>query len=299
MDNLIDRVASTAFLISHIRAAEEGQPEPLFHDPYAQYFHHEPTAQRIAQFGARVPIFFTCLRVRTRWGDDLVSQELDRGTTQVVTLGAGFDCRALRFGRPGVTFFEVDRAEVLAFKAGRLADAGVEPAAVAVAADYTTWDLIDGLVAAGLDPTRRTLILWEGNTYYLPPEQVIGVLDILSSGLREPHIAFDYFGSAIIEGRSASPTMGFFSNALKKMGAPWQGWIDNLREVASAVDLAVVDDRPVRALASRYVPQLDLGADLDVEMGFGVLAPAAKWHPAHRDVARREQEWPADYEGIL
>jgi len=273
MDDLVDRVGATALHIAHIRAAEQARPDALFHDPYAHHFHHGPTAEQMENF-QRVRIFITCIRVRTRWGDELVKRELDRGTTQVITLGAGFDCRGLRLARPGVTFLDVDRAEVLAFKAERLTAAGVKQGAVAVAADYTAPGLIEALVTAGLDPSRRTLVLWEGNSFYLPTPVVTQVLKTLSSGLREPHIAFDYFGSAIIEGRSASPEMAYSVGILKRLGSPWQGWVDNLKAVASEVGLAVAEDRPVRALASEYLPHLDLGADADAEVGFGVLARA-------------------------
>ncbi len=273
LDDIIDRVGATAFHIAYIRAMEKTLPDALFDDPYAHHFHHEGTARQMEQY-KKFAIFLLCIRLRTRWGDDLVKRELDKGTKQVVTLGAGFDCRALRLARPGVTFYDVDRDEVLAFTAERLEAAGVEPKAVRVAADYSSPKFVDALVAAGVNPSRRTLFLWEGNTFYLPSAVVQQVPKNIAAGFKEPVIAFDYFGSAIIEARSSSPTLVRVVDVLKSIGAPWKGSIDDLGAFASNVGLKVLDDQPVRALAAQYMPKMNLGPDTNSEVGFGVLGRA-------------------------
>ena len=50
------------------------------------------------------------MQVRTRVIDDVMLDFVRAGGRQVVLLGAGFDCRALRFEREleGATVFEVD-----------------------------------------------------------------------------------------------------------------------------------------------------------------------------------------------
>lgn len=48
------------------------------------------------------------LRVRTSFFDRVVLNALNRGTTQVAAIGAGYDGRALRYAKPGVRWFEVD-----------------------------------------------------------------------------------------------------------------------------------------------------------------------------------------------
>src|SRR6476469_6821790 len=50
------------------------------------------------------------MQVRTRILDDILLEFVARGGTQVVLLGAGYDCRALRFAErlAGATVFEVD-----------------------------------------------------------------------------------------------------------------------------------------------------------------------------------------------
>jgi methyltransferase (TIGR00027 family) len=219
----------------------------------------------------RMVIFPLVIRARTRWGDDLVKKHLAEGTTQVVTLGAGFDCRALRFARPGVTFYEVDRAELLAFKAKRLQAGGVQPVAIPVHADYTAADVVDALSAAGLDRARRTLVLWEGNTYYLPNQENERVLRTLAAGLADVLIAFDYFGPEIIDGRSASPGLRQAVAALQRLGAPWQGHFDDLSAVAAKLGLAIVENRRHHEIHADYLPHQDLGDDAGAEVSFALL----------------------------
>src|SRR5580704_10403160 len=48
------------------------------------------------------------LAARVTWFDDQVTKALDTGIDQVAVIGAGYDSRAWRFGRPGVQFFELD-----------------------------------------------------------------------------------------------------------------------------------------------------------------------------------------------
>src|SRR3954470_461343 len=129
----IDSVGRTAFVISEVRAEEAGAEPRLFDDPYARYF-SSPESKATFQVAQRLGSLFTgALRVRTRWFDDVVRREVERGVAQVVVLGGGMDCRALRFPRSGTRYFEVDAPGVLAFKGERLAAAGVAPGAVAVA----------------------------------------------------------------------------------------------------------------------------------------------------------------------
>src|ERR1700722_11461173 len=86
----------------------------------------DPYAQRMLPFGwagveslLRAPGLgrlgqnrsFAYLGARTCFYDQFVANALDRGIRQVVVLGAGYDSRAWRFARPGVTFYEVDLPE--------------------------------------------------------------------------------------------------------------------------------------------------------------------------------------------
>lgn len=61
------------------------------------------------------------IRARTAFFDRIVVNSIDRGITQVVIGGAGYDGRALRYAKPGVRWFEVDHPATQTDKLARIA----------------------------------------------------------------------------------------------------------------------------------------------------------------------------------
>jgi methyltransferase (TIGR00027 family) len=121
------------------------------------------------------------LAARTRFIDSVVVRSLQGGVTQVVTVGAGYDGRALRYAKPGVSWFEVDHPATQADKLERLARLDLRTAGVAfVAADFAVDDVAAGLAAAGQRSEIATLFLCEGVAVYLETD----VLERLLRGLR-------------------------------------------------------------------------------------------------------------------
>ncbi|HEY2550911.1 MAG TPA: SAM-dependent methyltransferase [Streptosporangiaceae bacterium] len=131
----------------------------------------DPDAQRLLCDGmrpARVPGLLTRLAARTRFFDGRVMAAIASGISQVVILGAGYDDRALRFGSPGVRFFEVDQPATQQDKAARLASLRSTAARpVLAAADFGHDDVAAVLAGSGHDPGRPSLFLCEGLLVYL------------------------------------------------------------------------------------------------------------------------------------
>jgi methyltransferase (TIGR00027 family) len=103
--------------------------------------------------------------------DDAVRGFARAGGCQVVILGAGYDCRALRLAElDGAAVFEVDHPATQRHKHDVLARIGARSPS-----RYISWDfekrpmaeLPAALAAVGHDPSRPTMILWEGVTMYL------------------------------------------------------------------------------------------------------------------------------------
>jgi len=91
------------------------------------------------------------LRARTAFFDRVVVHALDRGITQVVTGGAGYDGRAFRYARPGVRWFEVDHPATQADKRARVARLGLDAAHIAfIPADFTADPVAGPLRDVGL-----------------------------------------------------------------------------------------------------------------------------------------------------
>jgi methyltransferase (TIGR00027 family) len=108
------------------------------------------------------------LRARTAFFDRVVIADLDRGLDQVVTLGAGYDGRSLRYARPGVSWFELDHPDTQVDKLTRLRrlEIGTD-GVVFVPIDFRTGDVATVLRRAGQRPDRPTLFLCEGVAEYL------------------------------------------------------------------------------------------------------------------------------------
>jgi methyltransferase (TIGR00027 family) len=151
-------------------------------DPHARQL--LPPSQRRAAALLRAPGLgragrtpsFAYLAARTLFYDEFVTDALDAGIRQVVVLAAGYDSRAWRMARPGVTFFEVDLPQTQADKRSRAPQGG--PAYVA--ADLTEPSWTDRLVAAGFRAGEPAAFTVEGLTMYLTEDQVSGLLRALS-----------------------------------------------------------------------------------------------------------------------
>jgi methyltransferase (TIGR00027 family) len=129
------------------------------------------------------------LGARTAFFDGLVVRAIDRGITQIVIGGAGYDGRALRYAAPGVRWFEVDHPATQRDKLARLRQLGLDAGHVRfVAADFIRDPVGGRLVAAGLDASLPALFLLEGVAVYLEPavlERLLGEFrDVAAPGSR-------------------------------------------------------------------------------------------------------------------
>ena len=226
-------ITHSARLMAARRAVESSQPNPIFVDslaaplagPEAVAAAHarQPWLATFPQqpHDGRLPVAF--LGVRTRWFDDVlldaaagwtgravvrmvaddaantvavsVTPEPCPPVTQVVSLGAGLDARPWRLPLPGVAWFDVDGAEVVAEKTRALAELGAElwggaqqPASSSppaypltvkayslTVADLTQRGWAAALLAAGWDPAAPSAVVAEGLTYYIGPAGVDAV----------------------------------------------------------------------------------------------------------------------------
>jgi methyltransferase (TIGR00027 family) len=96
------------------------------------------------------------LRARTAFFDRVVVRSLDHGIRQVVVGGAGYDGRALRYGKHGVRWFEVDHPATQADKRERLDRLGLASGHVSFVAADQRVHLGGGRDARALRRTGRS-----------------------------------------------------------------------------------------------------------------------------------------------
>jgi methyltransferase (TIGR00027 family) len=233
------RISGTARNMAAFRALESVKParERLFFDPYAKRF--LPPAQRflaacssltplrrlIERYAdRRAPGARTSGIARTRLIDDWLGREVERGVRQIVVLGSGFDCRALRLpGLADIPLFEIDRPALVGYKSRLLereyrARRNIKP----VRGDFLIGDLAERLSAAGYVSGLKTFFLWEGVTNYLTAESVAAVFDWVARNA-SPHskIAFTYVHADAVAGRFQAPGLPALLEALRRRGEPW------------------------------------------------------------------------------
>src|SRR6201987_5748455 len=123
------------------------------------------------------------MAVRPRFFDAFFRAATQAGIRQAVILASGLDARAYRLDWPaGMTVFEVDQPEVIAFKTTTLAELGAEPTTDrrTVAIDLRK-DWPPALVEAGFDKSQPAAWIAEGLLGYLPPEAQDRLLDNISA----------------------------------------------------------------------------------------------------------------------
>ena len=203
----------TAQGIAIMRALETERPAEsrVCCDPYARRFVDgrlywvAKVFDRLGYSEWRGPGVMGFLAARERHIDEVLQNSLAAGLAQLVLLGAGFDARAYRFAEPlsRVAVFEVDHPATQRLKMARAKTIlGCLPAHVTyVAVDFNTQSLATALAAAGYDPHRKTLFVWQGVTYYLTATAVDDTLSFVA-GHSGPGsaIIFDYIYSTLLDG---------------------------------------------------------------------------------------------------
>jgi methyltransferase (TIGR00027 family) len=229
------RPSQTAAWIAATRAAlgvELPEGRKLCDDPYGMLFAGRSLPRPLASLALRTwPVlrFTLWVQLRTRFLDDTLRSFVRNGGRQIVILGAGFDCRALRFARElgGAAVFEVDHPATQREKQAVLARAGLAPQHVRyVSMDFeqeATRELPAKLAAAGHDPKQPTLTLWEGVTMYLTEPAIEATVAAVHAYCAPGSVfAFTYFDLPKMRRGGA---MRLLSALVRSQGEPWRfGW---------------------------------------------------------------------------
>jgi methyltransferase (TIGR00027 family) len=157
------------------------------------------------------------IRARTDFFDQVVVNSLGRGITQVVIGGAGYDGRAFRYAKPGVHWFEVDHPATQADKRARITRLGLRaPLVRFIPADFTRDPVAGPLLAAGLNPARQSLFLFEGVAVYLEQPVIERVL----TEFREVTPVGSLLAISVSAGSATSETRARFQARVAEMGEP-------------------------------------------------------------------------------
>ncbi|HLL25480.1 MAG TPA: SAM-dependent methyltransferase, partial [Kofleriaceae bacterium] len=266
-----DTPSRTAAWVAAARQLGRLLPEDvrIADDPYGAAFTSIPLARAIelavggglgalpARFATLPGIarWITYMQVRTRVIDDIARAFPGR---QLVLLGAGYDCRALRLELPGARVFEVDHPATQGHKRRVLEKLGATSSATYVTWDFETNamdDLPAALADAGHDASIPTLTIWEGVTMYLTEAAIDASLRAIAQwSAQTSQLAMTYFAKS----RLASPswTMRAIAGVVSRLGEPWRfGWDPaELPDFLEARGLALLDDIALSDAARTLLP---------------------------------------------
>ena len=248
----INEIGATAFVIASIRAMETEQTDPLFNDPYAEWFSNERALGAARQLNEAFPPSTTMVRFRTRYFNRFIERGIAAGARQVVLMGGGFDMRGHLYGSPDVAFFEVDQKAVLEFKRFVLGRHGIEQLP-SVLGNYLEVDVASGLGELGFDPAAPTLIVWEGNTMYLPTHLIMPFLNRLAGAVATFRIAFDYF-AVDLQNREfeTDEDQRRLEGVERAMGASFPTGFADLTVFEQETPLSVAEDGSFAGLAEEF-----------------------------------------------
>lgn len=229
----------TAEYMAYFRALESARPAPrrLFHDPFSPYF-LSPVLRGAARI-ARIPLAawlvdrYTDFRLpgartsaiaRTKLIDDSLLDALASGISQVVILGAGFDCRAYRLPQLNThTVFEVDHPATLTMKLSRLHHVLPKlPDHVRyVEIDFMRQSLPEVLARSGLQSSRPAVFLWEGVTQYLTEQAIDSVLAFVAACAPGTRLIFTYVHAGMLDGSVQFKAAARLLRGYAGLGEPW------------------------------------------------------------------------------
>lgn len=187
----------TAERVAARRAAHQLLDAPLvFSDPLALRILEPEVAERIRQDPKHLdtsPVaryLRAFLVVRSR----IAEEEVARGVTQYVIVGAGYDTFAYRNPFPELRVFEVDHPSTQREKRRRLEDGGIHvPANVTfVAADLSVTSLDDALAASAFDRKTPAVFSWLGVIPYLELPAIEATLGSIARMAAGTTLVFDY-----------------------------------------------------------------------------------------------------------
>jgi methyltransferase (TIGR00027 family) len=148
---------------------------------------------RDSEPGTRALRFF--IVARSAYAEAKLAEAVaERGATQLVVLGAGFDTFAYRNPFAGLRVFEVDHPATQAWKRERLAAIDIAPERWPAFAgvDFERESFAGRLSEAGFDPHQRTFVFWLGVSMYLTPAAIDATLAAVAGWPGGGEIVFDY-----------------------------------------------------------------------------------------------------------
>jgi methyltransferase (TIGR00027 family) len=202
--------------------------------------------------------------LRARYTEDALHSAIQRGVSQYVILGAGFDSYTLRIPPQGkdLTIFEIDHPATQSLKQKRIVECDIQlPDSVHfLAADLAEEELADVLDRSAFDASQPAFFSWLGVTMYLTREANMATLAAIAhcsspgSEVAFSYVDQEYFG--LDSGKDAE-VFAQLNKAVSSINEPFLSGFHphELAEDLAKAGLKLEEDMDDIALMEHYDPE--------------------------------------------
>lgn len=255
-------VSGTAFIIAAFRAEENEAEVPLYTDQVVQFYLNNQIKETAKSVAQNFPAAKEMVKLRTKYFDDVLSEQIALGYQQVVILGSGLDTRPVRQNVKGVTYWEIDAKETLQLKEDTLNSHNLNANVHYLAGDYVRDGLVALLKQAAFNFELPTYILWEGNTTLIKKEDVISVLEQIRDNFSNFRLSFDYMSDQVIARTTGYEDINDYIERYEKLYTPWITGFANIKPLAKDLSFKVVENFSMTKLFNKYRPNCPLESNL-------------------------------------
>jgi len=258
----MNNVTGTAFIVAEFRAEENQETIPLYTDNVVKIWLNEATKKIAAKISQNSPAAKEMIKLRTKYFDDVLSNQILGGCKQVVILGSGLDTRAARINGEKVTYFEIDDRATLQLKAETLKANRVTANVRYLPGDYVKDGLISLLKQSEVDFERPTYFLWEGNTTLVDKKDVIFVLEQIRDNVDNFRLSFDYMSEGVILRTTGYQDINDYIDKYESMYAPWITGFEKIATLADELHFKLIENFSTADLHAQYRPGCSLESNL-------------------------------------
>lgn len=258
----MNNVTGTAFIVAEFRAEENQETAPLYTDNVVKIWLNEETKEIAAKIAQNSPAAKEMVKLRTKYFDDVLSNQILGGCKQVVILGSGLDTRAARINGEKATYFEIDDRATLQLKEETLKANKITANVRYIPGDYVKDGLISLLKHSEFNFELPTYFLWEGNTTLLAKKDVIFVLEQIRDNVKSFRLSFDYMSERVILRTTGYQDINDYIDKYESMYAPWITGFDQIASWADELNLKLIENFSTADLHAQYRPLLSLESNL-------------------------------------
>ena len=258
----VKNVSGTAFVIAAFREEENEAHNPLYTDKVVKLFLNDNIKETAKSIAQNFPAAKEMIKLRTKYFDDVLSQQIHLGYQQVVILGSGLDTRPVRQNAQDVTYFEIDDGATLGLKEDSLNKNNILANVHYVPGDYVKEGVVSLLKQNQFNFELPTYLLWEGNTTLIRKEDVISVLNQIRNNFDDFRLSFDYMSDKVILRTTGYDDINDYIDRYEKLYTPWITGFESIEPLAQDLGLNVLENLSMTELFNKYRPNHPLESNL-------------------------------------